>query len=145
MMTVSEILAAARALRAEMVAAGHDLPDAVAPMHLALFDEWKAGIKQSAGMRQVYNGELWKVKDGVADFTSQADWTPDVAVSLYERVANPAETGTKDNPISYAQMMEIKEGKYYKQSNVVYYCFRDMPAMAFDLSALVEQFVRVAE
>lgn len=110
-----------------------------------MFKPWKPDEEQKAGMRRVYDGALYKVKDGVADFVSQADWTPDVAVSLYERIAKPTESGTADNPIVYAQMMAIEEGKYYAQGGVVYYCFRDMPAMPYDLSVLIELYVRVAD
>lgn len=121
------------------------LTDEEAVENAYLYDEWKPDIKQTAGLKQTYHGALYKVKDGVQDFTSQSDWTPDVAVSLYERVANPTESGTRDNPISYAQIMAIENGKYYAQNGVIYYCFRDMPAMPYDLSVLIEQYVRVAD
>lgn len=50
---------------------------------VALYPEWKADVNYSAGQRLVYADVLYKVLQG---HTSQADWTPDVAVSLFAKV-----------------------------------------------------------
>lgn len=54
-----------------------------------LFDMWNGdGYKYSVGDRVLYNDLLYKV---IQAHTSQADWHPDTAVSLFVRCDNPAE------------------------------------------------------
>ena len=48
-----------------------------------LYPEWKNETTYSDGERVVYNDILYKV---LTTHTSQADWTPDVAVSLFAKV-----------------------------------------------------------
>ena len=48
-----------------------------------LYPEWKAEMSYEVGERIVYNDVLYKV---LIAHTSQADWTPDVAVSLFAKV-----------------------------------------------------------
>ena len=49
-----------------------------------LYENWSGeGLSYSAGKRLRYNGVLYKV---LGDHTSQADWTPDVAPSLFAKV-----------------------------------------------------------
>ena len=52
-----------------------------------LFPMWKVGTAYQTGDRVQYDGKLYKCLQG---HTSQADWTPDVAVSLWVEVADPA-------------------------------------------------------
>lgn len=63
---------------------------------ISAFDKWKAGVVHKFGEYYQYENNLYKVisKNLDADevdqgFTSQEDWTPDVAVSLYVKVAPP--------------------------------------------------------
>ena len=55
-----------------------------APM---LFPRWAVDVDYTTGERLYYDGELYKV---LLDHHSQADWTPDTAVSLYVRVDDPS-------------------------------------------------------
>lgn len=48
-----------------------------------LYPEWKAETAYEVGERITYNDVLYKV---LTAHTSQADWTPDVAVSLFAKV-----------------------------------------------------------
>lgn len=48
-----------------------------------LYPIWKEGMTYTTGERIMYNDILYKV---LAAHTSQADWTPDVAVSLFAKV-----------------------------------------------------------
>lgn len=48
-----------------------------------LYPEWKTDFEYKMGTRLVYGEVLYKV---LQDHTSQADWTPDVAVSLFAQV-----------------------------------------------------------
>lgn len=54
----------------------------------ALFPAWAVGKAYTVGERVAYGGKLYKVLQA---HTSQADWTPDTAVSLYVEVAKPGE------------------------------------------------------
>lgn len=51
-----------------------------------LFPEWKEDTQYKKDNRTRYNGILYKV---LQDHTSQSDWTPDIAVSLYVAVPEP--------------------------------------------------------
>lgn len=71
-------------------------------------------------------------------------------VGLYVQVANTrkepiaAEEGTRENPIAYGSGMEIFNGKYYIQNEVVYLCNRDSGTPLYhDLANLVGMYVEV--
>ena len=51
-----------------------------------LFPRWKADVAYAAGDRVYYEGTLYKV---LIAHTSQADWTPDIAPSLFAEVLIP--------------------------------------------------------
>lgn len=53
-------------------------------------EKWRSGQKYEVGKRLEYNGIIYKV---LVTHTSQADWTPDVAPSLFAKVLIP-DTGT---------------------------------------------------
>lgn len=53
-----------------------------------LYPEWKSGKEYAVGYRVNYNGILYKV---IQDHTSQDDWTPDTAPSLFAKVLIPDE------------------------------------------------------
>ena len=52
----------------------------------AVYPEWKADVQYAANSRVLYNDVLYKV---LTTHNSQADWTPDTAVSLFARVLIP--------------------------------------------------------
>lgn len=60
---------------------------------------WMVGMEYKIGNRLVYDGVIYKV---LQDHTSQADWTPDKAVSLYARtdgkVTESGEIETEEYP-----------------------------------------------
>lgn len=63
--------------------------DAVtASEHADLFAEWAYPVAYTVGQLRRYNGKLYKC---VQAHTSQADWTPDTAASLWSVAADPAE------------------------------------------------------
>lgn len=51
-----------------------------------VYPEWKDGIEYKVGDRILYNNTLYKV---LTAHTSQADWTPDAAPSLFAKVLIP--------------------------------------------------------
>lgn len=55
----------------------------------ALYPAWRSGVDYAAGLRVLYNGTLYKV---LTAHTSQDDWTPDAAPSLFAKVLIPDET-----------------------------------------------------
>jgi hypothetical protein len=52
----------------------------------ALYPKWKVGTDYQKDKRVLYNNILYKV---LTDHTSQADWTPDAAPSLFAIVLIP--------------------------------------------------------
>lgn len=52
----------------------------------ALYPKWKVGTDYQKDERVLYNDILYKV---ITDHTSQADWTPDAAPSLFAKVLIP--------------------------------------------------------
>lgn len=84
---VSLTRAQALKYRAAMLKGAEALSDAEALAAPMLFERWAEGIKYPADKRLCHNGELYKT---LQEHTSQADWTPDVAVSLYVRVDDPS-------------------------------------------------------
>ena len=53
-----------------------------------LYPSWKEGIAYKVGERILYNEILYKV---LTTHTSQANWTPDVAASLFAKILIPDE------------------------------------------------------
>ena len=51
-----------------------------------LYPAWRSGIEYTSGKRVLYNNVLYKVLQA---HTSQDDWTPDTAVSLFAKVLIP--------------------------------------------------------
>lgn len=79
----TDILEQARAIRASMDAAAIVLTDEQAAKAPRLYPAWKTSKSYAVGERLRYNGILYKVLQA---HTSQEDWTPDVAVSLFAKV-----------------------------------------------------------
>lgn len=63
------------------------LTDEMAYTVRMLYPEFKIGIVYKVGERIMYEGEFYKV---ISEHTSQADWTPDVAVSLFVEISDPS-------------------------------------------------------
>lgn len=63
--------------------------DNIALRMVEFYPEWAAGQDYTAGFKVQYNGTLYKV---LTAHTSQDDWTPDAAPSLFAKVLIPDET-----------------------------------------------------
>ena len=63
--------------------------DNIARRMVEFYPEWAAGQDYTAGFKVQYNGTLYKV---LTAHTSQDDWTPDAAPSLFAKVLIPDET-----------------------------------------------------
>ena len=77
----------ARAYRAAMLKGAAILTDAEALNTPLLFPRWAVGVEYQTDDRLCYEGDLYKV---LQNHTSQANWTPDVAVSLYVKIDDPS-------------------------------------------------------
>ena len=82
------LLELAYKLRPYIEKAAQSLDDSSALEAPNLFPKWKEGESYTAGMRVRYNEVLYSV---LMDHTSQADWTPAAAPSLFAKVLIPDE------------------------------------------------------
>lgn len=137
---MSAVVDRARALRRIIENLAQDnLDDTEALENVELFPHWDGNFHEyEMGKRFQYGDKLYKVRQS---HISQEQYTPDITHALYEEVAEEGQ-GTRNNPIPYNNNMELEEGKYYTQNNVLYYCFRSTGTAVYnDLSALVGLYV----
>lgn len=80
--------ATANKLRKAIVTGSESLPDETASTVPELFEVWEPDKQYHVGDRRRYGETLYKC---LLDHTSQSDWTPDVAVSLWVRTDDPGE------------------------------------------------------
>jgi len=94
-----------------------DVPDDKASDYVWVFPSWAVSTIYNAGDRVKYEGLLYKC---LQSHTSQADWTPTAAVSLWTRVDDPGEewpewrqpTGSQD---AYPKDYKVSHnGKHWK-------------------------------
>ena len=81
--------AEAEAIVAALVKLRESATDEQALSVPVLYPAWRSGVDYVAGQRVLHNAVLYKV---LQDHTSQDDWTPDAAVSLFAKVLIPDET-----------------------------------------------------
>lgn len=72
--------------RKQMVSGAKDISDEDALSVPLLFDRWASGLQCVTGTRLYHNGKLWRV---LMDHTSQDDWEPGLAPSLFAEVLIP--------------------------------------------------------
>lgn len=84
-MTLTEL---ARKLRPYIEKAAQNLLDEDALEAVQLFPLWKSDVEYTVGQRVRYNEVLYSV---LTAHTSQADWTPEAAPSLFAKVLIPDE------------------------------------------------------
>lgn len=102
---------------------------------------WESGKAYAVGFKVQYGGLLYKV---TTTHTSQADWTPNVAHTLFTRI-DETHSGTEDDPIPYSGNMALENGKYYMQGDVIYKCVRDTGNPVYNaLANLVGLYVEIA-
>lgn len=80
-------------LRNVISGAMQSVDDEIALENPTLFENWHEGVAYEAGFKLRYQGVLYKV---LQNHTSQSDWTPDVAASLFARVLIPDESVIPD-------------------------------------------------
>ena len=112
--------AKALALRRILLEAIKHLDDELAEQGTELFPAWKSGKTYAVGDRVKHNDLLYKC---VQAHTSQDDWTPAVAASLWARAHDPSEewpewiqpTGAHD---AYAKDAKVSHNGKHWISNV---------------------------
>lgn len=113
-----------------------------------LFDDWIDYTADDA--ENLKKGQIVKTTDGLwrvrQEHKAQKHYPPSIhTASLYERIVKDY-AGTEDGPIPYKPPMEIFNGKYYTQDDVLYLCTRDSgQALTHNLSELVGIYVSIVE
>lgn len=65
-----------------------NIDDVTAGEHTELFTPWAYPVSYTTGQMRQHGEKLYRC---ISDHTSQADWAPDAAVSLWVNVSDPAE------------------------------------------------------
>lgn len=65
-----------------------DIDDVTAGEHADMFAPWASPVAYKVGDIRRYDGDLYRC---IQEHTSQTDWTPDAAVSLWVKIAAPAD------------------------------------------------------
>ena len=119
------------------------LDDTQALQVVAIYPEWSAdSVEYAKDYKVQYGDVLYKC---VQAHTSQSDWAPGVAPSLWTAIANPTSEGTKDNPIPVPETvttagMAYEKGKYYSWNGKTYLMTREDTTLYFAPSDLVGQY-----
>lgn len=129
-------------IRANIETGVQSLDDKDALECICLYEKWDGNGKEYIeGKKLRHNGKLWRVKK---THTSQSDWIPGVAASLFDEI-NETNAGTSDDPIPYSGNMVLEKGKYYSQDGVTYLCTRDTGIAVYNtLAELVGIYVELA-
>lgn len=106
-----------------------------------LYPQWedKVGSTIEVGFITLYNDNLWRARQ---THTPLEVYPPSLATaSLYEAI-DKEHSGEADDPIPYVPPMEIFEGKYYTQNDMLYLCIRDSgTALNHNLQDLINIYV----
>jgi hypothetical protein len=134
-------------LRPVIELASQSLEDAVALTAVELFPQWKELVEKKAevekGFRFQHDNKLYRTEQ--PKYTFVETYVPGTVgtESLFSKV-DETHAGTIEDPIPYEKNMEIYEGLYYSQNDVVYLCIRDSGQPLYhDLSALLGSYVEV--
>ena len=104
------------------------------------FPKWEVGKDMPIGYKVSYDGSLFEV---IQKHTSQADWKPREAKSLFKVVQVESE-GTEDDVIQWEQGMVLEAGKFYIDKGVKYKCVRDSGnPLYYSLDVLVGNYVEI--
>lgn len=118
-----------------------DIPNQEALDRMVVIYDWSKYIGKVLlqGQLCVYNDKVWRSRQ---EHTALEVYPPSLdTASLYE-VIEILPTGEKDDPIPYTPPMEIFDGKYYSEDNLLYLCNRDSgTALTHRLADLVGIYV----
>lgn len=111
------------------------------------------GVSYAAEYKVLHDSVLYKC---ISAHTSQADWAPGVAPSLWVAVSSGEHAGTQEDPIPVPDTvttagMEYEKGKYYSEGDTVYLMDRtgmntgESVKLYFAPSALLGQYFSAVE
>ena len=134
-------------LRPVIEQASQSLEDSVALTAVELFPKWKELCEKNAsvqkGFRFQNENKLYRTEQPVYVFVSHYVPGSPGTESLFS-IVDEEHAGTKTDPIPFQQNMEIYEGLYYTQYDVLYLCTRSSGQPLYhDLSLLVGSYVEV--
>lgn len=101
------------------------LPDAKAVTIPYCYPSWQSyiGGKLKKDVRVEYDGALWKTRQEIQ--TALKNQFPSIdTAALYERI-DVEHAGTLEDPIPYANTMEVFKDKYYLEDGIIYLCLED--------------------
>ena len=127
--------------------ASQSLEDAVALTAVELFPQWGQLVKEKRthekGVRIQHEAKIYLTYQKTYKFEDHNVPGTAGTESLFS-VVDETHKGTKEDPIPYDKNMEIYNGLYYIQYDVLYLCIRDSGQPLYhDLSALVGSYVEV--
>lgn len=142
-------------LRPVIEQASQSLEDSVALTAVELFPWWdelvKKAVEVEKGFRFQYKAEseteskLYRTEQPRYTFVKHQVPGTTGTESLFSKV-DETHKGTIDDPIPYEKNMEVYNGLYYIQNDVIYLCIRDSGQPLYhDLSALVGSYVEVVK
>ncbi len=101
------------------------LPDAKAATIPYCYPSWQSyiGGKLKKDVRVEYDGALWKTRQEIQTVLKNQFPSIDTA-ALYERI-DVEHAGTLEDPIPYANTMEVFKDKYYLEDGIIYLCLED--------------------
>lgn len=108
-----------------------------------LYKEWnkQIGKQLNEGEYVQHEGKLYRVLQA---HTAQNTWAPGNGTESLFVVIDKEHTGTLEDPIPYNGNMELFNGKYYIQNDVVYLCTRDSGTPLYhDLSNLIGVYIEI--
>lgn len=134
-------------LRPVIEKASQSLDDSMALTAMELFPSWeelvKKGQKAPKGFRFRHGNVLYRTEQPEHTFVSH--YIPGSAgfESLFSKV-DESHAGSIKDPIPFSQNMEIYQGLYYIQNDVLYHCIRSSGQPLYhDLALLVGSYVEV--
>ena len=134
-----ELRALGRSLRDGLDVVAETAPETAYALK-ALYKEWdKDEDIEAAGVVRLdpADGYLY-TSNGPIRANGDPNWAPHLAVSLWTKIADPSQTGTRDNPIAWSPGMKVVEGLYYTEAGIMYRGKRDSnQAMHYTLAVLL--------
>ena len=128
-------------LRPVIEQASQSLEDSVALTAVELFPKWKElvekGVEVEMGFRFQHDNKLYRTEQ--PKYTFVDTYVPGAVgtESLFSLV-DVEHAGTITDPIPFSYNMEIYEGLYYKQYDVLYLCIRSSGQPLYHDLALLE-------
>lgn len=99
-------------------------------------------VAENAGFKFTHEGKLYKTVNPNSTFAE--NWVPGVGTESIYTCINETNSGNTTDPIPYDGNMELIEGNYYVQNDVVYHCIRGTGTPVYHaLADLVGTYVEV--